>query len=108
MGADVPADAAAAARLRGQRPGAFVRAARALPAAGGTGEPPNCELHDVGAVLPPAPAPGARRDGAPPRRDDAEGPAAPEAGRLDARRSRPRRVPAGARRWSSAPPARAA
>ena len=59
-------------------------------------------VHDGGAVLPSAPPPGARRDGAAARRDDAEGAAAPEAGGLDARR--PRRGPVRARaRRSGAP-----
>ena len=77
---DVTADAAAAARLRGQRPRALERAARAVPPARRAGEHPHRELHDVGAVLPPGAPPGARRDGAPARRHDAEGPAASEAG----------------------------
>ena len=61
VGADLAADAAAAARLRGQRPGALERPARALPPARRAGEHPDRELHDGGAVLPPAPPPGARR-----------------------------------------------
>ena len=47
------ADAAPAARLRGERAGALERAARAVPPARGAGEHPDRELHDVGAVLPP-------------------------------------------------------
>ena len=69
--------------------------ARALPAARRAGEHPHRELHDRGAVLPPAPPPGARRDGAAARRDDAQGAAAAEAGGLDARR--PLRGPVRAR-----------
>ena len=48
VGPDVTADAAAAARLRGQRARALERAARALPAAGRAGQHPDRELHDVG------------------------------------------------------------
>ena len=84
------AHAAAAARLRGERPGALERAARAVPPARRAGEHPHRELHDVGAVLPPAAAPGARRDGAAARRHHAERPAAPQAGGRDARRPRRR------------------
>ena len=40
VGADVAPDAAPAARLRGQRPGALERAARAVPPARGAGEHP--------------------------------------------------------------------
>ncbi len=54
VGRDVTADAAAAARLRGERAGAFERAAGAVPPARGAGEHPDRELHDVGAVLPSA------------------------------------------------------
>ena len=82
------------ARLRGQRARALERPARAVPAAGRAGQHPDRELHDRGPVLPPAPPPGARRDGAAARRDDAEGPAAPQARRLDARGALDRRVPA--------------
>ena len=49
------------------------------------------ELHDRGAVLPPAAPAGARRDGAAARRDDAEGPAAAQGRGVDARRARRRR-----------------
>ena len=44
------------------------------------GQHPRRQLHDRGAVLPSASPPGARRDGAPARRDDAEGPPPPAAG----------------------------
>ena len=73
---DLTADAAAAARLRGQRPRALERAARAVPAARRAGEHPGRQLHDRRAVLPPAAPAGARPDRAAARRDDAEGPAA--------------------------------
>ena len=53
---DDEADAAAAARLRGERAGALQRAARALPAARGAGEHPRRELLHVGPVLPPCSA----------------------------------------------------
>ena len=76
--ADLTPDAAAPARVRGQRPRAFERAARALPPARRAGEHPHRELHDRGAVLPPAAAAGARPERAAARRDDAEGPAAAE------------------------------
>ena len=65
---DVAAVAAAAARVRGQRARALERAARALPAARSAGEPPDRQLHDGGAVLPPAAPAGARRDRASARR----------------------------------------
>ncbi len=88
VGRDVAADAAPAARLRGQRPGAFERAARAVPAARRGGEHPHRELHDRRAVLPPAAPTGARRGRAAARRHDAEGAAASEAGVVDTRGSR--------------------
>ena len=75
VGPDVALDAPAAAWLRRERPGALERQARAVPAARGTGEHPRRELHDCGAVLPSPATPGARRDGAPARRHDAERPA---------------------------------
>ena len=90
--ADLTPDAAAPARLRGQRPGALERAARALPPARGPGEHPHRELHDGRAVLPPPAAPGARPERAAARRDDAEGAAAPEGRGVDARRARRRRA----------------
>ena len=86
VAADLAADAAAPARLRGQRPRALERAARAVPAARRPGEHPDRELHDGGAVLPPAPPPGARPDRPAARRDDAQGAAAAEGARP--RRSR--------------------
>ena len=58
--ADLAADAAAPARVRGQRARALERPARAVPAARRAGQHADRELHDVGPVLPPAPPPGAR------------------------------------------------
>ena len=87
--ADLTADAAAPARLRGQRPRALERAARALPPARRAGEHPDRELHDRRAVLPPAAPAGARPERAAARRDDAEGAAAAEGRGLDAATSSP-------------------
>ena len=67
VGADLTADAAAPARLRGQRPGAFERTARAVPPARRAGEHPDRQLHDGRAVLPPAAPAGARPERAPAR-----------------------------------------
>src|SRR4029077_7386208 len=92
------ADAAAPARLRGQRPRALECAPRAISPAGRAGEHPDRELHDCRAVLPPAAPSSARSERSATGRDDAEGPAAAEAGGLDAGRSLPGRVPARARR----------
>ena len=75
-GQTLAADAAAAARLRGQRARALERAAGALPPVGGAGEHPRRQPVDGRAVLPSAAAAGARRAAAAARRDDAEGPAA--------------------------------
>ena len=89
---DVAADAAPAARLRGQRARALERAARALPPVGGAGEHPRRQPVDGRAVLPPAAAPGARRAPAAARRDDAEGAAAARGvRRRRSRSSRPAR-----------------
>ncbi len=60
-------------------------------------------VHDRRAVLPPAATAGARRDRAPARRHDAEGPPPPEAGDVDGRRPRARLVPARARRAEGRP-----
>jgi hypothetical protein len=95
---DLAPDAAAAPRLRRERPRALERTARAFPPARRAGEHPHRELHDLGAVLPSRATPSARRDRAPARRDDAEGPAAAQAGGLDARGSLRRRLPAVDRR----------
>ena len=90
VGADVAPDAAAPARLRGQRARALERAARALSPARRAGEHPDRELHDGGAVLPPAAPPGAVASGAAARRDDAEGAAAPARTRRRRSTSSPR------------------
>ena len=58
VGADAVARAAAAARLRRPGAGSLERAARALPAARRRHQPARRQLHDGGAVLPPAAAPG--------------------------------------------------
>ena len=117
VGADLAADAAAAARLRGQRAGALERAARAVPPARRAGEHPDRQLHDRRAVLPPAAPAGARRERAAARRDDAEGPA-PAASRrpstleeladgaLPARARRPAAPTTSASAGSSSAPAR--
>ncbi len=110
VGPDVAADAAAAARVRGERPRALERAPRALPAARGAGEHPHRQPDDRRAVVPPAPAPGARPVRAAARRDDAQGPAAPPRGDELARGAERRRVPPGdrrrRRRSRDGPPAR--
>ena len=97
VGPDLTSDAAAPARLRGQRPRALERAAGAIPPARRAGEHPDRQLHDRRAVLPPDAPAGARPERAAAGRDDAEGPAAPEAGGLDAGRPRRGLVQAGAR-----------
>ena len=70
---DLTADAAPPARLRGQRPRALERPPRALPPVDRAGQHPRRQPVHVGAVLPPAPPPGARAGRAAARRDDAEG-----------------------------------
>jgi hypothetical protein len=95
VGPDLAPDAAAAARLRGLRPGALLGAARALPAARRRGQHPRRQLHHAGPVLPSAAPPGADRQAAAAGDDDAEEPAAP-AGRSLASR-RPDRGPLPAR-----------
>ena len=85
---DAP-DAAAAARLRGLRPGALLRAPGALAAARRRGQHPRRLPLDPGAVLPPAAAPGEDRQAAAAGRDDAEVAAAPAAG------DEPHRAPLG-------------
>ena len=86
------------ARLRGLRPRALERPARALPAGRRRGQHPRRQLHDAGAVLPPAAPPGARLEAAPADPDDAEEPAAPAGGDLDARGARRGQLPARDRR----------
>ncbi len=76
----------AAARLRGAGAGAFLGAARALPAAVRRGQHAGRQLHDAGELLPhPAPAAAARLPQAADP-DDAEVAAAPQARGLAARR----------------------
>ena len=58
VGAAAVAGAAAAARARRAGPGPRERAARALPAARGRHQHAHRQLHDRGAVLPPAAPPG--------------------------------------------------
>ena len=91
MARDLSPDAAAPARLRGQRPRAFERAPRAVPAARSAGEHPHRQLHDGCAVLPSPTAPGARSHRAPARGRHAEGVAAPEGSVVDAGRALGRR-----------------
>ncbi len=74
------------------------RAARALPAARRRGQHPHRQLHDAGAVLPPAAPPGADRQAAAARDHDAEEPAAAAAGDEHGGRARGGPLPAGARR----------
>ena len=95
VAADLPADALAAARLRGERAGALEREARAVPPAGRPGEHPDRQRDDLGAVLPPPSPAGARSERAPARRHDPERAPAAEGGRFDP--GRPRRGPVRAR-----------
>ena len=99
VGPDLAPDAAAAARLRGLRPRALQRPARALPAARRRGQHPGGQPHHPGAVLPPAAPPGADRQAAPARGDDAQEPAPPAAGRRAGSASSPRA--ASSRCWPS-------
>ena len=80
---------AAAARLRRHGAGAFQRAARALPAAGGRRQHPSRLSDDARAVLSTAAAAGAAPLAQAAGRDDAEEPAAPSAVGVDARRVEP-------------------
>ena len=59
VGRHQPADAAAAAWLRGPGTRALERPDRTVPAAGRGGKLPGGQLHHAGAVLPPAATPGA-------------------------------------------------
>ena len=83
VAADLTADVAAAARLRGQRARALECSAGAVPPARRAGEHPHRQRHDGRAVLPPAAAPGARPLRPPVDRDDAEGAAAAEGGDVE-------------------------
>ena len=67
--------------FEGQGPGAFERAARALPGARGRGQHPGRAADDAGAVLPLSAAPGAAPLAQAAGRDDAEEPAAASAAR---------------------------
>ena len=93
VGADQPPDAAAAARLRGLRPGALERPDRALPGARRRGQHPHRQPDHAGPVLPPAAPPGAGPQGAAAGRLHPQGPAAAAAGGLIARGADRRRVP---------------
>ena len=75
-----------AARLRGPGPGALLGAARTLPAALRRGQHAGRELHDPGELLPHPAPPAQARDQEAADPDDAEEPAAPQAGGLEARR----------------------
>ncbi len=97
-GARKPPHADAAAWLRGQRPGALLGAARALPQGGRRGQ-----LHDrlpdvARADVPPAAHPGAASGAASADRDDAEEPPAAARRGLAARRPHRRLVPVRDRR----------
>ena len=78
-------DHAPAARLRGQRARAFERANRALPAALRQRQHAPGQLHDTGAVFPPAAQPGSPRRPAPAGHLHPEEPAAPEGIDVEAR-----------------------
>ena len=80
----------AAARLRGAGAGAFLGAARALPADVRRGQHAGRELHDAGELLPHPAPPAEARDPQAADPDDAEEPAAPQARGLAARRARRR------------------
>ena len=107
VGAAAVARAAAAARARGPGPGPRERAAGALPAARRRHQHAHRQLHDRGAVLPPAAAAGGAAPGrsAAARRADAEEPAAPPDGRLDAARARRGTLPHGDPRRTRPSPA---
>ncbi len=99
VGADIADDAAAAARVRGIGPGALIGAPRALPRARRRGQHPRREPDDARPVLPPAPPPGAHRQAAPARRDDAQvAPAPASGGELDRGHGGELALPARARR----------
>ena len=102
VGPDVAAHAAPAPRLRGLRAGALERPRRALPPARRRGQHPRGQRHDARAVLPPAAPPGARSEGAPARRHDAEEPAAAAGRRVARRRAGGRWAPGRDRRPGAA------
>jgi multifunctional 2-oxoglutarate metabolism enzyme len=98
VGPDIPAHAAAAARLRGPGTRALERPGRTLSRAGRRGQHPCRELLDARAVLPPAAPPGAARR-APAARDlHAQEPAAAPARGVAVRGAQRGPVPAGAGR----------
>ena len=98
VGPDLAADAAAAPRLRGIGARALLGPAGALPAARRRGQHPRRQPDHARPVLPSAAPPGADRQAAPARGDDAQEPAAPAAGRQLGRRTGRGSLPAGARR----------
>ena len=98
VGRDLAPHAVPPARLRGQRPGALLGAARALPAARRRRQPAHRQRDDPGAALPPAAPPGRRPHAPAARRDDAQGPAAAQGVALGARRLHGRHLPADHRR----------
>src|SRR5436309_2465368 len=106
VGADVPPHAALTARLRGSRTRALERPHRALSRARCRREYPYRQLHDAGAVLPFAAAPGASRRAAAAGVVHAEEPAAPAAGELAARRPHGWAVQPRARRRDGGGPSR--
>ena len=77
---DVAADPASPSRLRGQRPRALERPARALPPAGRAGEHPRRQRDHGRAVLPSPPPAGARPEREAADRHDPEGAAPPQGG----------------------------
>ncbi len=80
VGPDLAAHAVPAARLRGQRPRAQLGPPRAVPAARRRRQPAHRQRDHARAALPPAALPGLATAAPAARRDDAEGPAAPEGG----------------------------
>ena len=79
----------AAARLRGAGAGAFLGAARALPADVRRGQHAGRQLHDAGELFPHPAPPVEARDPQAADPDDAEEPAAPQARGVAARRAGP-------------------
>src|SRR5579885_1470745 len=100
MGADLWPGSALAPWFGGTGPRTFERPDRALLAARRREQSAHRQLHDRGAILPPATAAGgAAPRGSTPSGDlHAEGALASSAGRVDAAGSDRRRVPAGDRR----------
>ena len=98
VGTALAPDHAAAARLRGQRARALERAHRALPAALRQRQHAPRQLHDTGAVFPPAAQPGTAQRPAAAGRLHAEEPAAPQGIDVQARGPQLGPIPAGHRR----------